>query len=92
MATGKKELTGMIAEKTEMTKKQAAEFIDAFTDSVSERLAANDRVQLTGFGTFMTRKSKAREGRNPRTGEKMKIPAKTSPVFKPGKGLKDVVK
>jgi len=91
VAAGKKELTDMIAEKTGVSKKQASQFIDAFTESVVEQLAAKDRVRLTGFGTFMTRKRVAREGRNPRTGEKINIPAKTVPIFVPGKGLKEKV-
>ena len=86
---GKKEMTSVIAEKTGSTQKQAAQFIDAFTETITESLAANERVQLIGFGTFLTRKSEARQGRNPGTGEVITIPARNTPVFKPGKGLKD---
>ncbi len=91
MATGKGDLVKKIAQKTGSTQKQAAEFMDAFIESVEENLAKKEKVQLVGFGTFMTRKRESREGRNPRTGEKMKIPATTVPVFKPGKGLRDRV-
>ena len=91
MAMGKKEMTSVIVEKTGFTQKQAAQFIDAFTETVTEKLAANEKVQLIGFGTFLTRKSKARQGRNPGTGEPITIPEKTAAAFKPGKGLKDKV-
>ncbi len=91
MATGKTELTTIIAEKTGFTQKQAAQFIDAFLQTVEEKLAAGERVQLVGFGTFMAREKEARQGRSPATGETIEIPAKTLPVFKPGKGLKDKV-
>ncbi len=91
MVMGKKEMTTIIAEKTGFSKKQAAQFIDVFTETVSENLTAGEKVQLTGFGTFLTRKSKARQGRNPGTGEPITIPEKTAAVFKPGKGLKDKV-
>ena len=89
MTTGKKEMTTAIAEKTGFTQKQAAQFIDAFQETVTERLAAGEKVQLTGFGTFLTRKSEARQGRNPGTGEPIIIPEKMAAVFKLGKGLKD---
>ncbi len=91
MATGKTELVSILSEKTGSTNKQASQFIDAFLETVSEKLAAGERVQLIGFGTFMTRRSEARQGRNPGTGEKISIPAKTVPAFKPGRGLKDRV-
>ena len=91
MTIGKKEMTATIAEKTGFTQKQAAQFIDAFLQTVEEKLAAGEKVQLTGFGTFLTIKREAREGRNPGTGEPITIPEKTAAVFKPGKGLKDKV-
>ncbi len=86
---GKTEMTRIISEKTGTTQKQAAEFIDAFTDTVGEILADGEKVQLIGFGTFLTRNSESREGRNPRTGEKITISASVVPAFKAGKGLKD---
>ena len=89
MATGKKELAGILAEKTGSTQKQASEFINAFAETITEKLADNDKVQLVGFGTFSTRKRQARQGRNPITGEAISIPSSVAPVFKPGKGLKD---
>ena len=91
MTIGKNEMTSVIAEKTGFTQKQAAQFIDAFTETVTEKLAANEKVQLIGFGTFSTKKSETRQSRNPATGEPITIPAKNTPVFKPGKGLKDIL-
>ena len=74
-----------------MTKKQAAAAVDAIFDAIKDALADGDKVSLVGFGSFSIKKRKAREGRNPRTGAPLKIPAKKVPVFKPGKALKDAV-
>jgi len=74
-----------------MTKKQAAAAVNAVLDSVKGALAAGDKVSLVGFGSFSVKKRAAREGRNPRTGRPLKIPAKKVPVFKPGKALRDAV-
>lgn len=90
MATaGKLELAKSISQKTGVTQKQAAEFINSFVETVEEKLSQGDKVQLVGFGTFMTRKREKREGRRPGTGEKIEIPASIVPVFKAGKGLKE---
>ncbi len=91
MSTGKKELAKIISQKTGATQKQAAEFIDTFVETLEEQLAEGEKVQLVGFGTFMTRKRDKREGRNPGTGDKITIPASVVPVFKPGKKLKEKV-
>jgi len=91
LAIGKKDLTDIIAEKTGLTKKQTAQYIEAFIETVGEELAAGEKVLLSGFGTFLARESGAREGRNPRTGEIISIPAKTVPAFKPGITLRDLV-
>ncbi len=91
MPSGKKELAGILAEKTGATQKQTAEFIDAFIETVEEKLIKGDKIQLTGFGTFMTKRRESRPGRNPATGEKITIPASTAPVFNPGKNLKKKV-
>ncbi len=91
MATGKTELTTIIAEKTGFTKKQAAQFIEALLETVTGKLVAGDRVQLIGFGTFMAREKEARQGRSPATGETITIPQKTVPFFRPGKGLREKV-
>jgi len=77
--------------KTGITRKQAAAAVNTILDSVKDALAAGDRVSLVGFGSFSVKKRAAREGRNPRTGRPLKIPAKKVPVFKPGKALRDAV-
>ncbi len=89
MATGKAELAKAISQKTGATQKQATEFINSFIDTVEEKLMQGEKVQLVGFGTFMTRRRESREGRKPGTGEKINIPASTVPVFKAGKSLKE---
>lgn len=87
----KVELAAKIAEKADITKKDAAKVIDAFMDSVTEELAKGGKVQLIGFGTFEVIERAAREGRNPQNGEAMTIPACKVPKFKAGKALKDAV-
>lgn len=88
----KVELITKMAEKSNLTKKEAALALDAFIESVEEALENKEKVQLVGFGTFETRERAAREGRNPRTKEAITIPASTVPVFKAGKEFKDRVK
>ena len=88
----KTELTVAMAEKLNKPKKEVEEFLNAFTDTVTETLQEGDKVQITGFGTFETRERAAREGRNPRTKETINIPASTVPVFKAGRTLKDSIK
>ena len=78
----KAELITSMAEKSQLTKKDAESALKAFIDSVQEALENGDKVQLIGFGTFETRERAAREGRNPRTKETITIPASTVPVFK----------
>lgn len=73
------------------TKKEAEAALKAFVDVVTEELAKNEKIQLVGFGTFETSVRPEREGRNPRTGETMKIAESVVPKFKPGKALKDAV-
>ena len=88
----KAELITSMAEKSQLTKKDAESALKAFIDSVQEALENGDKVQLIGFGTFETRERKARQGRNPRKpGEVIKIDASKAPVFKAGKALKDAV-
>ncbi len=87
----KAELISSIAEKTELTKKDAEKAVNAMLESISEALASGDKVQLVGFGTFETRDRAERQGRNPQTGEKITISATKVPVFKAGKALKDSV-
>lgn len=92
----KSELVEALAEKMDTTKVDARRTIDAIfdtTDGVLTRtLKQGDRVQITGFGTFETRKRKARTGRNPRTGEEIQIGPTISPSFRAGKALKEAVK
>ena len=88
----KSELVDLVAEKTEMSKKDSEKAVKAVLDSITEGLTRGDKVQLVGFGTFEVRSRKEREGRNPATGEKIKIKALKVPAFKPGKALKDKVK
>lgn len=74
-----------------ITKKQSAAAVDAMISAIKKALAKGDKVSLVGFGSFSVKKRAAREGRNPRTGKPLKIPAKKVPVFKAGKALKDSV-
>ena len=85
------ELVAAIAEKTELSKKDAEKALKAFTDVVAEELKKGEKIQLVGFGTFEVSERAAREGRNPRIGETMTIAACKMPKFKAGKALKDLV-
>lgn len=87
----KTELVASVAEKAGMTKKDAEKVINAVFSSIEEALANEDKVQIIGFGTFEVKTREERKGRNPQTGKEITIPASKSPVFKAGKGLKDVV-
>ncbi|HUV37543.1 MAG TPA: HU family DNA-binding protein [Patescibacteria group bacterium] len=90
----KTELIERVAKKTGMTLKDSREAVDAiFSTSpkegvIANELAAGRKVQITGFGTFMTRKRKKRKGRNPQTGQEITIPATKFPAFTAGKALK----
>ena len=87
----KTELVAAIAEKTELTKKEAEKALKAFTDIIAEELAKGEKIQLVGFGTFEVSERAEREGRNPMTGETIKIAASKTPKFKAGKALKEQV-
>ena len=87
----KNELIDAIAKESGLSKKDAGKALDAITGSITNALKKKDKVQLVGFGTFEVSKRAARIGKNPQTGEDIKIPAATVPKFKPGKALKDVV-
>ena len=87
----KADLVGKVADKAGLTKKDAEKAINAFVASVQEALVKKDKVQLIGFGTFEVKERAARTGRNPQTGEAIKIAASKAPVFKVGKALKDAV-
>ncbi len=88
----KSELTNLVAKKANLSKKDSEKALKAVLDGITETLVKGDKVQLVGFGTFEVRIRKAREGRNPATGETIKIEASKTPAFKPGKALKDKVK
>ena len=87
----KAELINAVAQKTELSKKDSEKAVVAVIDAISETLAAGEKVALVGFGTFEVKERAAREGINPRTKEKIEIPASKLPVFKAGKALKDLV-
>lgn len=87
----KTELIASVAQKSDLTKKDAEKAVKAVFSAVSESLKKGDKVQIIGFGTFEVRARKAREGRNPRNNKPIKIPASKTPAFKAGKQLKDMV-
>lgn len=87
----KTELVAKVAEKAEMSKKDAEKAVKALFDSVEEALVNGEKVQMIGFGTFEVKERAARTGRNPQTGKAIKIAASKNPVFKAGKALKDAV-
>ena len=87
----KAELIDAIAEETELSKRQVGELVDQVLDQIKNALAKGDRVQLIPFGSFVVRDRKKREGRNPKTGAKLTIPARRVPAFTAGKGLRDAV-
>ena len=87
----KAELIDQLAEDTELSKRQVGEVIDLFLDSIKDALIAGDKVALIPFGSFVVRERKKREGRNPKTGAKLMIPARRVPAFSAGKGLRDAV-
>ena len=88
----KTELVAAVAEQAGLSRKDAEAAVKAFTDVVADALKNGDKIQLVGFGTFEVSERAAREGRNPKTGESMKIEACKTPKFKAGKALKDLVK
>ena len=87
----KTELIAAIAEKAELSKKDAEAALNAMVDAVTEALVQGDKIQLIGFGSFEVKERAARVGRNPKTKESIEIPASVVPVFKAGKALKDAV-
>ena len=87
----KTELIAAVAEKTGMTKKDAEKVVITVFDTVTETLAAGEKVQIVGFGTFEAKKREARVGRNPKTNETIEIPASVAPAFKAGKSLKEAL-
>ena len=87
----KTELIAAVAEKTDLSKKDADAGVSAVLGAITDALKAGDKIQLVGFGTFEVRNRAAKQGRNPRTGETMTVPASKVPAFKAGKALKDAV-
>ena len=87
----KADLIEAIANRAELTKRQANQVVDAVFNEIETALQKGDRVALTPFGSFVVRARKAREGRNPKTGEKITIAARKVPAFVAGKSLKDAV-
>lgn len=88
----KAELIDTIASNVRISNADAGKALDAVIDSIKRSLKKGDKVTLVGFGTFSVSKRKARKGRNPRTGEEIKIPASKVPKFKAGKALKEAVR
>ncbi len=87
----KTELTAKVAEKTGLTKEQSANAVNAVFASMTDALAAGDKIQLVGFGTFAVKYRKEKVSKNPRTGESINVPATYRPAFSAGKSLKDTV-
>ena len=88
----KEELVTAIAAKTGLTKKSAEEVLDAVLDTVADTVRDGDKVTLSGFGTFVLVERAARKGRNPRTGEEIKIAPRKTPRFVPGKSFRELAK
>jgi len=87
----KNELIAKVADDTDLSKADATRAVDAVFDTISSQLSGGEEVRLVGFGTFSVSDRRATEGRNPRTGEKIQIPASKQPKFKAGKQLKESV-
>ncbi len=87
----KNDLVAAVAEATGLSKADATKAVDSMLDIIAANLKKGEEIRLAGFGTFAVTKRKASEGRNPRTGEKIQIPASNQPKFKAGKALKDAV-
>ncbi|MGB2926459.1 MAG: HU family DNA-binding protein [Limnothrix sp.] len=87
----KGELVDLVASKASISKKQADSVVSATVEAIMEAVAGGDKVTLVGFGSFEPRERKAREGRNPKTNEKMQIPATVVPAFSAGKQFKEMV-
>ena len=87
----KSELSARVAEAASMSRAEADTALSVMCSTIAEALAAGETVSIAGFGTFSTRRRAARQGRNPRTGESIAIPASNVPAFKAGKALRDAV-
>jgi integration host factor subunit beta len=87
----KADLIEEVAKVAEVTRKDGEVIVETIFDSIVKSLRAGDKIEIRGFGSFRTRQRKPRTGRNPKTGAKVEVPAKTIPFFKPSKELKDMV-
>ena len=87
----KAELVDEVARVVSLTKKQAETIVNIVFDSIVDSLRSGQKIELRGFGSFRLRSRKSRTGRNPKTGEKVDVPSKKIPYFKPGKELKELI-
>src|SRR5271156_1076008 len=87
----KADLIDEVSRLAELTRKDSEVIVETIFDSVVRSLRAGDKIEIRGFGSFRTRQRKPRTGRNPKTGERVEVPAKKIPFFKPSKELKDLV-
>ena len=87
----KAELVEEVARVSELTKKHSEVIVDTVFDSIIEALHKDEKIELRGFGSFRIRQRRSRQGRNPKTGDKVDVPAKKIPYFKPGKELKELI-
>jgi integration host factor subunit beta len=87
----KADLVEEVAKVTELTRKDSEVIVDTMFESVIKALKTGDKLEVRGFGSFRVRQRNARVGRNPKTGEKVEVPAKRVPYFKPSKELKDLI-
>ena len=87
----KADLIEEVSRVVELTRKESEVIVEAIFDSVVRSLRSGDKIEIRGFGSFRTRERQARIGRNPKTGERVEVPAKRIPYFKPSKELKDLV-
>ena len=88
----KADLIQSVSEAADLKNKETEALLDAMTSAIADALAGGDKVAVTGFGTFAVSERKARQGRNPKTGAAINIPASKAPRFSAGKGFKDAVK
>jgi|SRR5579859_202569 len=87
----KADLIEEVSKMVELTRKDSEVVVDTIFDSIVHSLRSGDKIEIRGFGSFRTRQRKSRVGRNPKTGDRVDVPAKKIPFFKPSKELKDVV-
>ena len=87
----KADLIDEVSRAVEMTRKDSESIVETIFESIVKALRSSEKIEIRGFGSFRTRQRRPRTGRNPKTGEKVEVPAKTIPFFKPSKELKDLV-